>query len=70
MALVGVGGECVCVCYAKQFYMKRRLLTIVEECVCVCETGADVTCGVTQPDTTAVCQTGERVGRGLCVCAL
>lgn len=58
------------VCYAKQFYMKRRLLAIVEECVCVCETGADVTCRVTHSDTTAVCQTGERAGRGLCLCAL
>lgn len=70
MALVGVGGVCVCVCYAKQSYMKRSLLTIVEERVCVCEMGANVTCRVTHPDTTAVCQTGERAGRGLCVCAL
>lgn len=50
--------------------MKRRLLAIVEECVCLCETGADVTHRVTHPDTTAVCQTGERAGRGLCVGAL
>lgn len=40
----------------------------MEECVCLCETGADVTHRVTHPDTTAVCQTGERAGRGLCVC--
>lgn len=54
----------------KGVYINRRLLAIVEECVCVCETGADMTCRVTHPDTTAVCQTREREGRGLCVCAL
>lgn len=53
----------------KAVYMNRRLLAIVEECVCVCETGADVTCRVTHPDTTAVCQTRERVG-GVYVCVL
>lgn len=68
MAFEGVGGGRVC--YVKQFYMKRSLLTIVEECVCVCETGADVTCRVTQPDTTAVCQTGERERGGVYVCVL
>lgn len=68
MALVGVEVYVCVLC--KAVLMKKSLLTIAEECVCMCETGADVTCRVTHPDTTAVCQTGVRAGRGLCVCAL
>lgn len=68
MALVGVGVY-GCVCKAV-LYEKESTHHCEGVCVCVCETGADVTCRVTHPDTTAVCQTGERAGRGLCVCAL
>lgn len=48
----------------------KGVCSLLWRSVCVCETGADVTCRVTHPDTTAVRQTGERAGRGLCVCAL
>lgn len=61
MLLVGVVFLCVCAC-VEQGCIKWYLLGIVEECVCVCEAGADVTCGVTHSDTTAVWQTGQRGG--------